>query len=178
MRERGPGEQPAIVDLKRAPPEIAIGDLKGGMDSVEAAEAPEQLENYLEGFRIVASELNEYGRKHPELVEPDARGRREWHPTRRKLRKGEVKVPQYYKPGKATGQASERLVLVDKSGWADMDFSRRNLVRGKLYVFPIPVARACGPTCGRPIRRSRSTTCPRTSGRWGPRSPTGCGCRC
>jgi len=138
VRERGPGEKPEITDLKRAPPEIAIGDLKGGMDSIEAADAPEQLDNYLKGFGIVADELNEYGRTNPGLVAPNASGTREWHPTRRTLRKNEVKIPDYYKPGKATHQASERLVLVDNAGRADMDFSKRHRVLGKLYVFADP----------------------------------------
>jgi hypothetical protein len=140
VRERGfgtkAGDKPLIVDLDRAPQEIAIGDLKGGFESIEAAEAPEQLDSYLTGFRDAADQVNEYARDNHDLVEP--RGAREWHPELRKLRKREVRIPDFYRPGKANAQPSARLVLVGTSGFADMKFSMRNRVLGKLYVFADP----------------------------------------
>jgi hypothetical protein len=128
---------PVVTRLGNAPAEIAIGDLKGGFNSTEAADAPEQLDNYIKGFRIAAKELNEYGRRRPGLVEP-FRGSRTWNPKVRKFRKRELDVPDYYTPGKAHKQPSKRLLLVGASGREDARWSARHNVRGKLYVFEDP----------------------------------------
>jgi hypothetical protein len=130
--------KPVITRLRTAPQLIVLGDLKPGIDSIEAAEAREQLGNYAHGFRLAAKELNEYARNNPQLVEPDGRGQRVWNPAVRNFRRTELEVPDYYTPGKARAQRSVPLVLVRATGYVDAEWSARHRVRGKLYVFADP----------------------------------------
>lgn len=124
------GEPQIIKTGRAAPPVIILGDLKGGIDTVEAAEGPEQLENYVKGFRLAAEEVNEW------------KGAKVWDPTIRTFRRGEIKVPDYFTPGRAHEQESVRLALVDtvtfEAPRVDVGWSARHGVRGKLYVFDHP----------------------------------------
>ena len=127
---------PVIKKLGKAPQLIVIGDLKGGMDSTETADGPAQLGSYMDGFRLAGEELTKYGSDFPERVDPDRKGSRAWKPQSRTFRSSELEVPDFYTPGKARAQRSVRLVLVGGDGWTDKNWSKRNHVRGKLYVFP------------------------------------------
>ena len=132
---------PKVKRLAAAPVEIVIGDLKGGFDSVEAAEAPEQLGHYMGGFRDAGKELTSFGNKYPQLVDPDRTGSRVWVPKPRTFAKDELGVPDYYTPGRATRQRSVRLVLVRASGSVDKEWSGRRRIFGKLYVVEDPGGR-------------------------------------
>lgn len=128
---RLPEGSTVLTDVARAPPEIALGDLKGGIDSVPTAEASDQLKNYMDGFRLAGQYVSAY-------VDPDGKKPPAWKPGRRLLHANEVIVPPYYTPGHAHEQPSVRLVLIDAYGKPDFTFSSRHRVSGKLYVFADP----------------------------------------
>ncbi len=128
---RVPAGSTVLEDVARAPPEIALGDLKGGIDSVPTAEAADQLKNYMDGFRLAGQYVSAY-------VDPAGKKPPAWKPGLRHLHANEVDVPPLYTPGHAHAQPSVRLVLIKASGKPDFAFSGRHPVFGKLYVLADP----------------------------------------
>jgi hypothetical protein len=129
----------SVIRTANAPQDIEVGDLKPSHGTKEAEEGPQQVRNYLAGFKLAKDEVNKLEVGTGAFNQTDA----PW--TRLKSRPIMVKIPDEFKESTGgAGQASRALVQVQEG--RVLHIPRRvgheghGFTQGKVYVTQSPGA--------------------------------------
>lgn len=125
---RADEDRRSVIRAGNAPTEILVGDLKPSHGTIEAAEGPEQVQNYLKGFKLAHSEVNKMDVGVGGFEQTDAK----WKPFTAGII--DFEVPEMFKEPIAKGQTARRLKLMHNG--ARVELGRE--VMGKVYVRPSP----------------------------------------
>ncbi len=118
----------SVVNAESAPTEIEVGDLKPSHGTIEALKGPQQVRDYLEGFRLAHREVNAMSVGKGGYAQTDAA----WKPLTAKVI--DIGVPTALTEPLGTGQDAKRLVLMHNG----KPIQPRRTVQGKVFVRPAP----------------------------------------
>jgi microcompartment protein CcmL/EutN len=120
----------AVENVNMAPSEIKVADLKPSHGTIEAIEGTDQVKNYLEGFKIAQTEIND-----PKNTFVKPKGAQWTITTRGLFGPKELTVPPQFVHPQGSKQASQKLVI--KKGGKAIHKPNPD-VTGKLCVSPDP----------------------------------------
>lgn len=117
-----------VIDADKAPTSIKIGDLKPTHGTIEALEGPEQVQNYLDGFKKARDDVN--------ALPGPRRDEKSWpaFTARDFLTATDVSNLGQFAFPTAAGQDSTTIILKQ----ASKPVPKTPKVKGKLYVHPDP----------------------------------------